>query len=335
MGATSNAAATFAGPVSIDRIVFMGTPELARVVLAALLDAGENVVGVVTQPDRVRGRSKRPLPPPVKELALARGIDVYQPRKVRTGEAQAWLEARNADIAVVAAYGKILPLGVLDAPRLGSVNVHASLLPKYRGAAPIQLCIVDGATETGVTIMAMDEGMDTGDALYQRSLALHPQETSETLHERLANLGGGALVEALARLRRGEITPTPQLESEATYASMLKKDDARIDWTLPAHRIHAKVRGHYPWPGSQTDLRGDTLKVLPFRRHEAEPVDATPGQVVAVNDGTVMVACGKGAVWLEELQLPGKRRLPVRELLRGYSIGPGDRFEAASTGSSD
>jgi len=232
------------------RTVFMGTPEFALDSLRGLMEAEVQLVGVYTQPDRPKGRGNKLTPSPVKQLALAQGIPVYQPLKLRDPQAVAELRALNPDLIVVVAYGQILPKAVLALPQYGCINVHASLLPKYRGAAPINKAIIDGEVETGVTTMLMDVGLDTGDMLIKRSLAIGPDETAGQLHDRLAPLGREALEETLRRLCSGTLVAAKQDDRQSCYAAMMKKDDGRVDWTLPARQIHNLVRGLDPWPGA-------------------------------------------------------------------------------------
>jgi methionyl-tRNA formyltransferase len=306
------------------RTVFMGSPEFAVPTLRALL-AAEDVVLVVTQPDKPAGRGRKVAPPPVKRVAEAAGVPVLQPRSVRTPELADALRALAPDVAVVVAYGKILPQPVLDAPRHGCLNVHASLLPRYRGAAPIQWALLRGETETGVTIMRLDAGMDTGPMLLQRVLPIHDEDTSGTLHDKLAKVGAELMLVTLGRLKAGTLEATPQDGALATLAPVLAKDQGRIDWTRPAAEVRNLVRGVDPWPGAFTALAGEPLKAWGARAAEGR---GAPGEVLGVDPAGLVVACGEGAVALAELQLPGKRRLPARAFVAGRPLPAGTRLGA-------
>lgn len=311
-------------PKSI-RTVFMGTPEFALPTLEGLLAAGVDLVGVYTQPDRPSGRGKQLSAPPVKQLALTRGIPVFQPLKLRLPEVVAELRALAPDLIVVVAFGQILPKSVLEIPRYGCINVHASLLPKYRGAAPINQAIVDGELETGVTTMFMDVGLDTGDMLIKRATKIGPCETAGELHDRLALLGREAMSETLERLCAGTLTREPQDDSLSCYAPMLKKEQGLLDWTRPALELHNRVRGLDPWPGAYTLLAGEPLKLARTRPLD-EPHEAAPGTVLAADRDGVRVACGSGALSLGELQLPGRKRLAAGDFLRGCPLPAGTRL---------
>ncbi len=303
----------------------MGTPEFARTVLEGLLEAGEPVVAAVSQPDRPRGRNPRPQPPPVAELARERGIELVQPERLRgNADFLDWLRAHRPDVVAVAAYGKILPAEVLAVPALGCLNVHASLLPRHRGAAPIQHAILAGDETTGVTIMRMDEGLDTGDVLWTRELPIEPGETADRLGTRLAALGAEALVEALGRLRRDGLVPQPQDEDRATYAPRLRKGDGRIDWTRPADYLERQVRAMHPWPGTTTQWNGKPLKILPPVRvvRGAEP-GARPGEVLDVGP-PIVVAAGSGALAVQRVQPAGKRPMDAADFVRGYRLRVGE-----------
>jgi len=305
------------------RTVFMGTPEFALDSLRGLMEAEVQLVGVYTQPDRPKGRGNKLTPSPVKELALAQGIPVYQPLKLRDPQAVAELRALNPDLIVVVAYGQILPKAVLALPQYGCINVHASLLPKYRGAAPINKAIIDGEVETGVTTMLMDVGLDTGDMLIKRSLAIGPDETAGQLHDRLAPLGREALEETLRRLCSGTLVAEKQDDRQSCYAAMMKKDDGRVDWTLPARQIHNLVRGLDPWPGAYTCLNGETLKIAATT---VENGQGPAGTLVGASAQGVDVACGEGVLRIGELQLPGKRRMAASDFLRGHQLARGTRL---------
>lgn len=306
------------------RTVFMGTPEFALPTLRALFDAGVNLVGVYTQPDRPKGRGNVLTPPPVKVLASERSVPVFQPVKLRAPEVVEELRQLAPDLIVVVAFGQILPKSVLDIPRYGCINVHASLLPRYRGAAPINKAIMDGEEVTGVTTMLMDVGLDTGPMLVKKSLPIGLEDTAGTMHDRLAELGAGALGETLSRLCAGTLHPEPQDDALFTYAPMLKKEDGRIDWNRPAAEVHNQVRGLDPWPGAYTSLDGEVLKIA---RTLPEAGSGEPGTVVSADANGVCIACGEGILRVRELQLPGKRRLNAAEFLRGRPLPPGTRTE--------
>ncbi len=306
------------------RTVFMGTPEFAVGTLEGLIAAGCQMVGVYTQPDRPKGRGKKLAMSPVKELALTHEIPVFQPLKMRDPQAIEELKALEPDLIVVVAYGQILPKAVLDIPKFNCINVHASLLPKYRGAAPINMAIVDGETETGVTTMLMDVGLDTGDMLVKRSLTIGPNETAGELHDRLAVLGREAMDETLKQLCAGTLQAEKQDDSLSCYASMMKKEDGLIDWSRSAQQIHNQVRGLEPWPGAYTALEGDVLKIAATRVDATASGDA--GFVLAADKNGVLVACGEGALLIGELQLPGKKRLPAAAFLSGRQLPVGTRL---------
>lgn len=302
------------------RTVFMGTPEFALATFEGLLDFGLDVVAAYTQPDRPSGRGKKLTPPPVKLLAASRGVPVYQPLKLRAPEVVEELRALAPDLIVVVAYGQILPRSVLEIPRHGCINVHASLLPRYRGAAPINKVIVDGESETGITTMLMDVGLDTGDMLVKLATPIGPFETAGELHDRLALLGREAIEETLRRLCAGTLAPEKQDDSASCYAPMLKKEDGRIDWSRSAVEIHNQVRGLDPWPGAYTTLGGEVLKLAVTA---PEAGGGEPGTVLAATADGVLVACGVGALKVGALQLPGKKRLAAAEFLRGHPLAAG------------
>ncbi|WP_020674633.1 methionyl-tRNA formyltransferase [Geopsychrobacter electrodiphilus] len=302
------------------RTVFMGTPDFALDCLRGLIEFGVQLVGVYTQPDRPRGRGNKLAPPPVKELALQHDLPVLQPLKLRNPEAVEELRALNPDLIVVVAYGQILPRAVLDIPQYGCINVHASLLPLYRGAAPINKVIVDGGTETGVTTMLMDVGLDTGDMLIKRTLTIGPDETAGELHDRLAPLGREALEETLRQLCAGTLVAVKQDDDKTCYAAMMKKEDGLIDWNLSAQQIHNLVRGLNPWPAAYTSLNGETLKVSQTR---VEAGTGEAGAVLSADDQGLCVACGEGVLRIGALQLPGKRMMNVSDFLRGHRLPAG------------
>jgi methionyl-tRNA formyltransferase len=307
------------------RTVFMGTPDFALQTLQGLIDAGCKMVGVYTQPDRPKGRGKKLAPPPVKELAQKYDIPVYQPLKLRQPEAVAELEALAPDLIVVVAYGQILPKSVLEIPAHGCINVHASLLPKYRGAAPINKAIIDGETETGITTMYMDVGLDTGDMLVKKTLPIGPEETAGELHDRLASLGRETMEETLRQLCAGALQREVQDDAQSTYASMMKKEDGRIDWSRSALEIHNHVRGLDPWPGAYTTINGELLKLAETRPETAE--GDKPGSVIAADKHGVCVACGSGSLRIQQLQLAGRKRLAAADFLRGCPLEAGALME--------
>ena len=306
------------------RIVFMGTPEFAVPSLKALLDAGYGVVGVFTQPDRPVGRGHKLAACPVKKLAVERGVPVYQFERLRNEEGLACLRALAPDIVVTAAFGQILSQALLDVPKMGTVNVHASLLPAYRGAAPINWCILNGETRTGVTTMLTDAGVDTGAMLLRRETDIGETETAAELSARLSQLGAELLIETLKGYIAGEIAPAPQDERLASRQPMLKKEMGLIDWTRSAKEIACQARGLDPWPSAYTDYAGGTLKIYRARPAVGE---GEPGTVLrsSAKEG-LFVACGEGALEVLEMQAPGGKRMSARAYLAGKKIEPGTRF---------
>jgi methionyl-tRNA formyltransferase len=309
------------------KIAFAGTPEFAAVALKALLDAGFEVPLVLTQPDRPAGRGMSLHASAVKQIALDAGLPVDQPEKLRTPEQQQRLRDCAPDVLVVAAYGLILPQAVLDIPRLGCLNIHASLLPRWRGAAPIHRAIQAGDAETGITIMQMDAGLDTGAMLSVRSLPILTSDTTASLHDRLAALGGEMIVAALRALEKGELHATPQPADGVTYASKIAKSESALDFTEPAVLLARRLRAFDPFPAGAASINGVTIKLW---AGEALDLVGTPGEVLHVSDDGVVVACGEGALRLTELQKPGSKRLPVREFLRGFPIEVGASFTKAA-----
>lgn len=313
------------------KILFMGTPDFAEGVLKSIYESGEHeIVAVVTQPDRPKGRSGQLIPSPVKSFAVDKGIPVLQPEKIKCQEAVLELKNYPADIFVVAAFGQILSKEILDMPRLGCVNVHASLLPEYRGAAPIQWVIADGKKETGVTIMQMNEGLDTGDILTQSRVPISDTETGESLFDKLMIDGGKLLVDTLRKLEKGEITPVPQDESKKSYAKILKKDMGRIDYSLSAHENDCRIRAFTPWPGGFTYMDNKMLKVK-----KAIPVDKVsdidisafePGQVIKVTKDEIYVMCQEGALVFLEIQPEGKKSMTTHDYLLGKKIEVGTKL---------
>lgn len=307
------------------RTVFMGTPEFAVGTLQGLIDAGADLCGVYTQPDRPKGRGKKLAAPPVKELAQKYKIPVFQPTRLRNPEAVEELAALKPDLIVVVAYGQILPQSVLDIPKYGCINVHASLLPKYRGAAPINKVIVDGESESGITTMVMDAGLDTGDMLVKRSLAIGENETAGELHDRMAVLGRETMEETLRLLCAGELKPEKQDDSLTCYAPMMKKEDGLIDWQQPARTIHNLVRGLAPWPGAYTSLAGEVLKLAETTVDDS--LSGAAGTILSADADGVRIACGKGGLVVGRLQLPGRKMLAAADFLRGRELPAGISLE--------
>jgi methionyl-tRNA formyltransferase len=300
------------------KIIFAGTPEFSVPSLAVLLESEHRVVGVYTQPDRPAGRGRKLMASPIKQLALEHGIKIYQPKSLKGAAEQAELKALGADLMVVVAYGLLLPLPVLEAPRLGCVNVHASLLPRWRGAAPIQRAILAGDDETGITIMQMDEGLDTGNMLLMRNCPIGARDTAGDLHDRLSLLGAEALVAALPGIVDGSIASLLQDDALATYASKLDKGEARLDWTRPAQVLDRQVRAFNPWPVAQAVLEDKVLRIW-----EAEPVASgagVPGQVVTAARQGIDVATGDGCLRIKTLQLPGKRAMSAADFLNAHAL---------------
>lgn len=303
------------------RVIFAGTPEFAAQALQAIVAAGHDVALILTQPDRPAGRGMALQPSPVKKLALEKGIEVFQPVTLKDAEAQAKIAAVGAAVMVVAAYGLILPQAVLDLPRYGCLNIHASLLPRWRGAAPIQRALLAGDAETGVCIMQMEAGLDTGPVLLRGSFPIAADDTSATLHDRLAALGAQLVVDALGRL---PLPAEPQSPDGVTYAQKIGKAEALIDWSLNAAELDRHLRAFNPFPGAQALLGGQTVKLW-----RAVPVDGSgeKGQILRVDRDSIVVACGVGALAVSELQKAGGKRLPVRDFLAGHLLKAGDRFD--------
>lgn len=308
-------------------IVYMGTPDFAVPALEKLIEAGHKITAVVTQPDRQRGRGKEILYSPVKECALKYDIPVLQPEKIKSPEAVERLRTYQADIFVAAAFGQILSKEILDMPRYGCVNIHASLLPRYRGAAPIQWAVINGEEKTGVTIMQMDEGLDTGDIITQREVLIAQEETGESLFEKLSVLGADLLVETLEMIRRQDVVKRKQDTSLSTYARMLKKEDGRIDWCRTSKQIEQQIRGMNSWPSAYTVWNGKTLKIWKAQWNQSVHAYA-PGTILAVEKESVTVACGEGMIRILELQMEGKKRMSVKDFLLGYHMEEGGRLES-------
>ena len=304
------------------RILFMGTPDFALFSLRALVEAGEDVVGVVTQPDKPKGRGYTLTPPPVKVYAEEKGLPVYQPKTLRDEAFAELLRQIDPEVIVVVAFGKILPANVLDYPKYGCVNVHGSLLPAYRGAAPMQRAIIDGCAETGITTMFMDVGLDTGDMLLKKSVAIDLHDTFETVHDKLGECGAELLLRTLALLEKGEITPEKQDDALATYAQKIEKEDCLLDFSRTAKEVHDRIRGLSPIPLSFTHTSdGRLLKIL-----SSEPVEGKgrPGEVISLSGGRITVACGEGAVALLSVLPEGKKRMSAADFINGRRISVGD-----------
>ncbi|MGH9836481.1 MAG: methionyl-tRNA formyltransferase [Blastocatellia bacterium] len=313
------------------KLIFIGTPEFAVPSLRKLIEAGHEIIAVFTQPDRPVGRKQIITQPPIKTLATERGLTIYQPTKIKTAEARQQFEPlfKQADAGVVAAYGRILPDWMLNAPRYGCINVHSSLLPKYRGAAPINWAIARGERETGVTIMQVDVGMDTGAILLQRATAIGDEETAAELTPRLAQLGAELLVETLSQLERGEITPTLQNDAEATLAPILKREDGQVDWTMTAVEIFNRLRGFTPFPGCYTFLNNHRLEIVRARA-EKEEIGARQfqsGEVCQIAKESFAVACGGSTrLRITEVHLEGKRVMAARDFLNGARLAVGAKL---------
>ncbi len=305
------------------KVIFMGTPDFSVGTLEALVEAGHEVVLAVTQPDKAKGRGKEMQFTPVKECAMKHNIPVYQPRRVREPECIEELRKYQADIMVVVAFGQLLPKEILDMTPYGCVNVHASLLPKYRGAAPIQWAIIDGEEVSGVTTMQMDEGLDTGDMLLKTEIPLDSKETGGSLHDKLADAGAKLCIETLRGLEEGAITPIPQGETTTAYARMLDKQLGNIDWTKEAAAIERLIRGLSPWPSAYTNWNEKVMKIwdacVVDRTHRA-----TPGTIVKVEKDAFYVQTGKGLLKICELQIPGKKRMDAGAFMRGYQVREGE-----------
>lgn len=296
------------------RLIFMGTPEFSVTALDALIDAGHEIACVYTQPPRPAGRGKKDRPTPVHQRAVELGLAVRHPTSLKTPDAQTEFAALNVDVAVVVAYGLILPQAILDAPKRGCLNIHASLLPRWRGAAPIHRAIMAGDAKTGISIMQMDAGLDTGPVLLIRDLEINSDDTTATLHDRLAALGGQAITETLGQL--GTLTPTPQPDEGVTYAEKIDKSEARIDWTRSATEIDRKIRGLSPFPGAWCEAAGERLKLLQSRITDGH---GRPGQVIGE---PFIVACGDGAVEISRAQRAGKGPMGAKDLIRGFDLPP-------------
>lgn len=310
------------------KVIFMGTPDFAVGTLEAVIEAGHEVSCVVTQPDKPRGRGKAMQYPPVKECALAHGIPVFQPVKIREKQSMEELFRYEADMIVVVAFGQILPKEILDYPAYGCINVHASLLPKYRGAAPIQWAVIDGEKHSGVTIMKMDEGLDTGDMVAHAEVAIGFDETGGSLHDKLASVGAQLCVKTMKQIEEGTAVYEKQRGEDSCYAKMLTKQLGNIDWSWQAERIERLVRGLNPWPSAFSYIHGKSMKI--WKAHvEPDTGDGTPGCVVRCEGDVLTIQTGEGYLCVDELQLEGKKRMRTADFLRGYQISNGDTFTNA------
>ncbi len=317
-------------------IVYMGTPEIAAVILKALHTAGHHIIAAVTQQDKPKGRGNQVQFSPVKELALSLDIPVYQPRRAREPEFIEVLKELNPEVIVVAAFGQILPKGILELPKYGCINVHASLLPKYRGAAPIQWCIIEGEEKTGITIMHMDEGVDTGDMIRKQEITIAPKETFGSLHDKLAEAAGPLLLQSLSDIEAGRAERIKQKDEDSSYIKILDKSMGHIDFNQPARKIERLIRGLNPWPSAYTTLEGKMLKIWdadvieengeafsgegisgnPFLK------DALPGEAAALKKDALLIKTAEGILAVKELQLEGKKRMTAENFLRGYDLKP-------------
>ena len=310
------------------KIIFAGTPHFAAAALETLLAQQFDVVAILTQPDRPSGRGMQLAPSPVKQVALRHALPVLQPRSLKDIDIQRELAAYAADVMVVAAYGLILPQAVLQLPRYGCINIHASLLPRWRGAAPIQRAILAGDTETGITVMQMDEGLDTGAMLLKKTCPISANDNAQTLHDKLATLGAEAIVEALRLLELNRLMPTQQDSALATYAAKLSKGEAQIDWSDNAEHMALAVRAYNPFPVATTTFNATPIKI--WQASARTDLHGLPGTVLAVAKDGITVACGQGALCLEVLQRPGAKALPAAQFVQGFSVQVGDRFTSLS-----
>lgn len=307
-------------------IAFFGTPQFAVPSLELLVGSRHQVPLVVTQPDRRRGRGQKVTDSPVKAAARAHGIPVYQPDRLRDSEVAGTLRQHRPDLAVVAAYGKLIPSHLLELPRYGMINVHASLLPRYRGAAPVHRAVINGETETGVTIMQIVEALDAGDMLAKSSRTIDPDETSDVLESALAEDGARLLLDTIDRIEAGTVRPEPQDDSASTYAPRLTKAEGQVDWSLPARQLHNRVRGLYPWPHAYSTL--DAARLIILRTQVIDDPGGIPGAIVDVTRDAVVVATGHGLLAITDLQPEGRRPMPTRDFLAGHPLRPGMTFES-------
>lgn len=304
------------------KVIFMGTPDFSVKALESIINAGHEVVAVVTQPDKKKGRGNQVQYPPVKETALQHGLDVYQPERVRNEEFVEFLRSLNADIIVVSAFGQILPKSILEMTKYGCINIHASLLPKYRGAAPIQWSIIDGEEKTGVTIQQMNEGIDTGDILEAEEVKIDVKETGGSLFDKLAETGAGLIVRTMEHIEQGKVNPVKQDDSKSNYAKMLTKELGNIDFSKSAESIERLIRGLTPWPSAYTKLYGKTLKIWDADVSDKE-YEGVAGEIVDVDRQAVYVKTGEKTLVINELQLEGKKRMSTQSFLLGFNIEKG------------
>lgn len=304
------------------KVIFFGTPHFSASVLRYLLEHGIKIVSVVTRPDKPKGRSNKLISTPVKEVAIEHGLPVYQPEKASSSEFANILPPYEADLFVVVAYGEIVKEHILGMPRLGCINLHTSLLPKYRGAAPIQRAIMNGEKETGVSIMYMVKKMDAGDIIQTQSLVIDENETFGELEERLCQKGAEMLLQTIRKFEDGPVEGMPQNDDEATFAPKVELEDCEIDWTMPARRIHDLVRGSQPYPGAWcwVDVKGEKKRMKLIKSVLTAPVNSVPGKIIAVNEHGVEIGCGEGAVRIQKLQLEGKKAMAPAELFRGTEV---------------
>lgn len=309
-------------------IIFMGTPDFSVPILKGLVEAGYHISAVVTQPDRPRGRKRSLTPPPVKEEALRHGLDVYQPETMRDDEKIRQLTSLKPDLIVTAAYGQILPGALLNAPAYGAINVHASLLPKYRGGAPIHQAIIDGEEKTGITIMYMVKELDAGDMLAQKEVEITTTDNVGTLHDKLSMIGRDLLLETIPNIQSGQITPVPQNDKEATFAPNIRRDQEEIEWSRPASEIYNHIRGLNPWPVAYTTYHGKNIKIWKASVLSNHDSNATPGQIIEITSQQLIVAAGEGsAIAVEELQPAGKKKMVTADYLNGkHEFQVGERF---------
>ena len=308
------------------KILFMGTPDFALFSLRALVGAGENIAAVVTQTDKPKGRGMTLTPPPVKVYAAAHGIPVYQPKTLKDGAFETELRAIDPDIIIVVAYGKILPKYVLDYPKYGCINIHGSLLPKYRGAAPMQRAIMEGETVTGVTSMYMAEGLDTGDMLLTEEVAIAPDDNFEDVHDKLGEAGARVLLRTVDAAKRGDLHPIKQNDADSTYAAKIEKAECLVDWTWDAVRLHDKIRGLSPFPLAYTTLPGGKLLKIVRAHPESESVSAPAGTVIAADKSGIKVACGRGVLVIETATPEGKKAQSAADLVNGRQIATGAKL---------
>lgn len=308
------------------RIVFMGTPDFAVPCLQALIDNGHEVAAVVTQPDRPKGRSGKLAPPPVKELAVQHDIPVLQPEKVKTPEVVNQLKELAPEVIVVVAFGQILSQAILDIPCYGCINVHGSLLPKYRGAGPIQWSIINGDKTTGVTTMYMEKGLDTGDMILKREFDILEKDTYESLHNRMSQIGAEVLLETLQLIEKGEAPRAPQNHEEHTYAPMLDKNTGKVDWAKSAREIYNLIRGTYPWPGAYSTCMSKKFKIFNSEVFDENSINQAYGVITEVGKDYLLISCGKGYIKVLELQFENEKRMNVEAYLRGHNIDSGTKL---------